>query len=110
MVLKEFKVNILMLFWGKVDFIREMSAILLTASKIFYVVMELDVYEPIWFHLGMMKDASKVDVLILASGNLTLIQGHRDVQLLHIVILQSSPLIWMQLRLLLRLVLVILSN
>ena len=32
-VLKEFKVNILMLFWGKVDFIREMSANLLTASK-----------------------------------------------------------------------------
>ena len=56
---KQFKLNILILF------LSEITAVWLNCVKNFNVDMQLDVYESIWFKLGMMIDTIKLSILIL---------------------------------------------
>ena len=51
--------------WVRFSETREITAVLLTASKQFNIVMHLDVYEWIWFKIGMIIDTSILCVLIL---------------------------------------------
>ena len=65
-VLKQFKLNILrLLIWGRVLETREITAVLLTASKNFSIGMQSDVYESIWLKLGVMTHAIVLYILIL---------------------------------------------
>ena len=57
---------------------RGTTAVLLTVSKNFIVDMHSDVWELIWFKLGMMIDTVKFDILVLVYVALTMIQGHRS--------------------------------
>ena len=78
---------------------REMTALLLTASKNFNVGMHSDVYEMICFKVGMVVDTIKHYILKLVCVTLNFIQDHRNARTektLAPVIAQSFQLIWMK--------------
>ena len=47
-------------------------------TKDLNIGLHLDIYEPIWFKLDMMTDATKLYILIIVYVTWTVIQGHRD--------------------------------
>ena len=63
--------------------------------------MDLDVYRPHWFKLGMMLDTMKLYIFILVRVTLAFILGHRDVtwesEDAALIISQCALLIWMEL-------------
>ena len=64
-VVKQFKLNIMMLlFLVRVIELREITVVLLTASNNFYFGRHWDIYELIWFNLGVMIDATELYILI----------------------------------------------
>ena len=65
MMLKQFKLNIPILFWVGFSETRQISAVLLTASINFNIGMLSDVCGLIWFKHGMMIDTIVVYILIL---------------------------------------------
>ena len=65
-VLKQFNLNVLMpLHYREVFLIKGNDAALLTVFRYFNVCMHSDIYEPILLKLSIMKDSSKVHILIL---------------------------------------------
>ena len=64
--------------WVRFNKTREIAVILLTALQTFNVGMHSNVYEWIWFRLGMMIDTVQLYIMILVLLTLTLIQSHRS--------------------------------
>ena len=67
-------------FWARFIETRDIAAVLQIALKNFTVGMHLNVYEWIWFRLGLMIDTIVLYVWILVWLTLTLIEGHRIVR------------------------------
>ena len=63
-------------FWLGLNEIREMTAVLLTASKNFQAAMHSDIYEMSWFKLGMMIDT--VEPFFSPYTSLIKLQGYRS--------------------------------
>ena len=63
MVLKQFMLNILILFLSQISELREIIAVLLTAFKKFNVGMHLNVYESVWFKFYTMTDTITLYIL-----------------------------------------------
>ena len=64
-MLKQFKVNIMMLFWSRFSETGEITAVFLAASKNFNVAMHADVKKSIWFILGILIDVIELYILML---------------------------------------------
>ena len=65
MVLKQFRLNTLILFCSELYWNKEVTAVLLTASKNFNVGMHSDVSKSIWFNLGVIIDTIELYVRAL---------------------------------------------
>ena len=72
MVMKQLKLNILRLLLNKIYLIKANKCCFLTASEGINVGMHLDIYELIWFKLGVMIDITELYTLILVCVTLTL--------------------------------------
>ena len=76
MVLKQFKLNIPLLIWMRLP----CTYCFTDCVKNFNVGMHSDIYQWIWFKLGMMIDTIVLYILILVYLTLTFIQGHWSVR------------------------------
>ena len=96
-------------FWVTLNETREMSAVLLAASKNFKVGMLSDVYEFIWFKVSVVIDTIGLCSWMIVSLTLALIQGQRSkecekAKTSMAIISQIFQLILMEFSMLLRLV------
>ena len=65
MVLKQFKLSMLILVLVRFSEAGEATFVLLTVSKNFIVYMFFDVYKLIWFNLGIMIGTTELYILML---------------------------------------------
>ena len=65
-VLKQFKLNILILLLVEISETREVAAVLLIATNSFNVGIHSDSYKSIWCKLGIIVDSIKFYSLIVA--------------------------------------------
>ena len=65
-------------FWVRFLELREIIPVLLTGSNNFGTGMHSDIYELIWFKLGLVIDTAELCMMTLGLVILTIIQGHRD--------------------------------
>ena len=80
LVLKQFKLNIVILFLSEMYWNKKKTAVLFTGSKNFNVGMHSDVYELIWFRFSMITDTIVLYILILVRITLTFTEGHRSMR------------------------------
>ena len=80
--LKKIKLNIPTYFnsgilWYKGNSCRFVIFVFFAVSENFNVGMHSDIYESIWFKLGMLIDTIELCILIIIYVTLTLMQDHR---------------------------------
>ena len=78
MARKKLKLNIRRLLFIRFEGSREITAVLLAASKELDVYIHLNIYEPVWYKLNVMTVTTELCSLLLVDVILTLIQGYRD--------------------------------
>ena len=76
--MKQFKLNVLWQRLSKIYWNKGNDSCFTDCVKDLNVGMHLDVYEWIWFKLGMMIDTIVLYILILIKLTLPLIQGHKS--------------------------------